>query len=66
MVLRLWGILQNNLVLATELIMQIGHRKEFLESTFQSLDHPHSLWRWAKLIKTKLFCNGLRVILGYN
>lgn len=46
--------------------MQIGHRKEFLKSTFRSLDHPHSLWRWAKSIKTKLFCNGLCVILGYN
>ena len=36
-VLRRWGVLQDNLVLSTELIMWIGHRKEIEKLTFSAL-----------------------------
>ena len=36
-VLRRWGVLQDNLVLSTELIMSIGHRKEIRKLTFREL-----------------------------
>ena len=35
--LRRWGVLQDNLVLSTELIMRIGHRKEIRKLTFRVL-----------------------------
>ena len=37
MVLRRWGVLQDNLVLSTELTMLIGHRKEIRKLTFRAL-----------------------------
>ena len=37
-VLRRWGVLQDNLVLSTELIMWIGHRKEIQKLTFRQSD----------------------------
>ena len=37
MVLRRWVVLQDNLVLSTELIMGIGHRKEIRKLTFRAL-----------------------------
>ena len=38
------GVLQDNLVLSTELIMQIGHRKEIQKLTFQSSALRRSDW----------------------
>ena len=37
MVLRRWGVLQDNLVLSTGLIMRIGHCKETGKLTFRAL-----------------------------
>lgn len=37
---RRWGFLKGNLVLSTELMMQVSHRKEFLKLTFQALALP--------------------------
>ena len=37
---RRWGFLKGNLVLSTESMMQVSHRKEFLKLTFQALAHP--------------------------
>ena len=36
-VLRGWGVLKDNLVLATRLIKWIGHRKDICELTFRGL-----------------------------
>lgn len=37
---RRWGFLKGNLVLSTESMMQVSHRKEFLKLTFQALALP--------------------------
>ena len=37
-VLRRWGVLQDDLVLSTGLIMRIGHRKEIRKLTFRVSD----------------------------
>ena len=37
---RRWGFLKGNLVLSTEFMMQVSHRKEFLKLTFQALALP--------------------------
>ena len=36
-VLRRWGVLQDNLVLSTELIIRVGHRKEIRRKEIESL-----------------------------
>ena len=37
---RRWGFLKGNLVLSTELMLQVSHRKEFLKLTLQALALP--------------------------
>lgn len=37
---RRWRFLKGNLVLSTESMMQVSHRKEFLKLTFQALALP--------------------------
>ena len=37
---RRWGFLKGNLVLSTESMMQVSHRKEFRKLTFQALALP--------------------------
>ena len=45
MVLRRWGVLQDNLVLSTGLIMRIGHCKETGKLTFRVLSEQiGELW----------------------
>ena len=41
--LRRWGKLYDDVVLSTEMVMEIGHCKDFLKLTFRALALCHSL-----------------------
>ena len=44
-----WGVLQDNLVLSTGLIMWIGHRKEIRKVTFRALALGRARREWVRL-----------------
>ena len=64
MVLRWWGVLQDNLVLSTELIMRIGYRKEIRKLTFRALALRPSESRNCGLCVVYIHKDGATLLAG--